>query len=163
MAAIDGSLAAAERMLTGHNGELNDLWEFDPSTMEWTWMGGSSNEVLSYSTYGQPGVYGALGIPAPGNIPGGRSGAASWTDNKGNFWLFGGTGKDVNGDNVTLNDLWEFNPFTKLWAWMGGSDLIYTNAGSQAAVYGTLGVSAEGNTPGSLAGAAGWTDNSGNL
>jgi hypothetical protein len=148
---------------SGHAGELNDLWEFDPFTLQWTWMGGSSSMVLSYTSYGQPGVYGALGIPAANNVPGGRHGATNWTDSKGNFWLFGGTGKDANGDNVALNDLWEFNPSTKQWAWMSGTDLIYTNAGSQSAVYGTLGVPAEGNTPGSLAGAAGWTDNSGNL
>ena len=32
---------------------------------QWAWAGGSS-------TVGQPGVYGTLGTPAPGNIPGGR-------------------------------------------------------------------------------------------
>jgi hypothetical protein len=41
---------------------------------------------------GQPGVYGTLGTPAAGNVPGGREGAASWIDESGNFWLFGGCG-----------------------------------------------------------------------
>ena len=40
---------------------------------------------------GQPGVYGTLGTPAAGNIPGGRLDAASWTDDNGNLWLFGGS------------------------------------------------------------------------
>ena len=38
------------------------------------------------------GVYGTLGVPAAPNIPGGRTNAVSWTDNSGNFWLFGGQG-----------------------------------------------------------------------
>ena len=59
---------------------------------EWTWMGGSSS-VPSGS--GQPGIYGTLGTAAAGNIPGGRDSAATWTDSKGNFWLFGGEGIDV--------------------------------------------------------------------
>ena len=69
---------------------------------EWTWMGGSSTlpSCPSNDICGQPGVYGTLGTPAAGNIPGGRRGASSWTDNDGNLWLFGGSGYD---------DLWEFN------------------------------------------------------
>jgi hypothetical protein len=51
---------------------------------EWTWMGGSSTVG---SNGGQPGVYGTLGTPAPGNIPGGREYAMGWTDSSGNFWV----------------------------------------------------------------------------
>jgi hypothetical protein len=79
---------------------------------EWAWMGGSSNTV------NQPGVYGTLGTPAPGNIPGDRGATANWTDNQGNFWLFGGDGIDSAGTGGSLNDLWEFNPSTREWAWM---------------------------------------------
>jgi hypothetical protein len=71
-------------------GYLNDLWEFRPSTNEWTWMGGSS-------TANQPGVYGTLGTPSAGNIPGGRSGASTWIDKNGNFWLYGGDTTTVGG------------------------------------------------------------------
>ena len=70
---------------------------------EWTWMGGSS--TLGSNT-GAPGVYGTLGIPASGNVPGSRSGASSWTDKSGNLWLFGGLGYDSNGVSGDLNDLW---------------------------------------------------------
>ena len=38
----------------------------------------------------QVGTYGSLGTPAPGNVPGARSGSVSWTDGNGNLWLFGG-------------------------------------------------------------------------
>ncbi len=53
----------------GNDGSLNDLWEFNPSTHEWAWMGGSA---LVGSNQGQPGVYGTLGVAAAGNVPGGR-------------------------------------------------------------------------------------------
>src|SRR5271168_3799285 len=62
---------------------------------EWTWIGGSSTVS---APYGQPGVYGKLGTPAAGNIPGARDSGATWTDSSGNFWLFGGEGADANGN-----------------------------------------------------------------
>jgi N-acetylneuraminic acid mutarotase len=139
--------------------ELNGLWEFNPSTSEWAWMGGSktvgSNGV-------QPGVYGTLGTPAAGNIPGNRSDASNWTDSSGNLWLFGGNGYDAGGDGGYLNDLWEFNPAANEWAWMSGSSTVGDN-GSQSGVYGTLGTLAAGNTPGGRSGASNWTDSNGNL
>ena len=111
-------------------------------------MGGSS-------TVNQPGVYGKLGTPAAGNIPGGRDNAATWTDSSGNFWLFGGVGFDTNGNFGYLNDLWEFNPSTDEWTWMGGSSTVPAScAGSttvtcgQPGVYGTLNSAAAANVPG---------------
>src|SRR5579863_8091811 len=126
---------------------------------EWAWMGGSS--TLG-SNGGQPGVYGTLGTPAPGNLPGNRDSAATWTDRNGNLWLFGGNGVDSAGTVGYLNDLWEFNLSTNLWPWMGGSNTVGTNGG-QPGVYGTLGTPASGNIPGSRYSAATWTDRSGNL
>ena len=82
----------------GHGGYQNDyepvntLWEFNVSTHEWAWMGGSSNVNGD-----APDVYGTLGQAAPGNTPGGRMGAASWMDSSGNLWLFGGQGEDLQG------------------------------------------------------------------
>src|SRR5580704_7723247 len=71
-------------------GFLNDVWEFNTSTREWAWMGGSS--TVPGTGEGQPGVYGTLGTPAAGNVPGGRQRASSWIDSSGNLWLFGGYG-----------------------------------------------------------------------
>jgi N-acetylneuraminic acid mutarotase len=132
-------------------GILNDMWEYDPSTNEWTWVGGSN---LTY----QSGVYGTLGTPAAGNIPGGRWGSTSWTDNSGNLWLLGGNGVDRNGSSDYLNDLWKFDPSTKQWTWVSGAATI-----DQPGVYGTLGVPSSENTPGALANGFTWTDSSGNL
>jgi hypothetical protein len=135
-----------------YSGDLNDLWEFNPSTQQWTWMGGSSRLPFpGNGLEGQPGVYGTLGVPAPGNIPGGRTNAVSWTDKSGNFWLFGGEGYATVGGltgNVVFNDLWEFNPSTNEWAWMGGDNKTGNTDAGQSGVYGTLGIPASQNIPG---------------
>ncbi|MFZ1084338.1 MAG: kelch repeat-containing protein [Terracidiphilus sp.] len=142
-------------------GFLNDLWELNPSTGQWAWMSGSSTAPCN--DCGQPGVYGALGIPAAGNIPGSREQSASWTDSSGHFWLFGGIGYDANGIQGSLNDLWEFNPSTNQWTWMGGSSTVPGADQGQPGIYGELGTSAAGNVPGGRLGAIGWLDHSGNL
>jgi hypothetical protein len=84
---------------------LNDLWKFDPSTKEWTWVDGSN-------AGGQLGAYGERGSPAPGDIPGARMGAASWTDTRGNLWLFGGQAYDPASyvRAGIMNDLWVYQP-----------------------------------------------------
>jgi N-acetylneuraminic acid mutarotase len=143
----------------GKNAYLNDLWEFNPSTKEWAWMGGSS---AVGSNYAQPGMYGTLGTPAAGNVPGGRQQSTNWTDSNGHLWLFGGVGYDSNGKSGYLNDFWEFNPSTNEWAWMGGSSTV-GSSNAQPGVYGSLGAPAAGNIPGGRFNAVGWTDSSGHL
>lgn len=95
-------------------GNLNDLWMFDPSTNEWTWMDGMVS--LPLSPYGYfytpPGIYGTEGTPSITNLPGMRSGAVGWTDSSGKFWLFGGDGVDSEATSGALNDLWEYEPNT---------------------------------------------------
>lgn len=151
----------------GNFGQLNDLWKFQPSTQEWTWMGGSSTlpAVCAGSTTvacGQPGVYGTMGSAAAANIPGGRSVASYRIDSSGNFWLFAGYGFDASQNLGDLNDLWEFSLATKQWTWMGGSSTI-GSSGGQPGVYGTLGSAAVANVPGSRDSAASWIDKSGQL
>ncbi len=144
----------------GTGGELNDLWEFEPATKEWTWVSGSSTG--STISHGQPGIYGTLGVAATGNVPGGRDSAVSWIDSSSNLWLFGGKGFDSTGTFAELNDLWEFDPATKEWTWVSGSNTIGVN-GDLYGVYGTLGVAAAGNVPGGRYTAVSWIDSSGNL
>jgi len=68
------------------------------STNQWTWMGGSSTVgcfVLAGVSYcAVPGQYGVQGSAMPSNTPGSRVAAATWTDQNGHFWLFGGNGFD---------------------------------------------------------------------
>jgi N-acetylneuraminic acid mutarotase len=145
---------------------LNDVWKYIPSASQWVWMGGSATAGTTNNGFnpGQPGVYGTEGVAAAGNIPGGRSESASWTDKQGNFWIFGGFGYDVADNYAYLNDLWEFNPSTNEWTWMGGNSSIASGIlGGQAGIYGTLGTSAAGNIPGSRYASVGWTDKNGNL
>jgi Galactose oxidase, central domain len=97
---------------------------------EWAWLGGGG--------YTPTGVYGTLGVPAAGNVPGGRMGAVGWTDATGNLWLFGGHGFDSAGTKGELNDLWEFNPATREWAWMGGSPTVPLTSNYETGTSGSL-------------------------
>ncbi len=153
--------------INGVTGELNDLWQFDPTlgTMgEWTWMGGSNSVGAPFG--GPSGVYGTLGTAAPANIPGGRYGSVSWLDASGNFWLFSGNGIDSTGTLGYLNDLWKYSPSatgdTGEWTWMAGSNTVGNNGG-QSGIYGTLGTPAPANIPGGREAEVSWTDASGNV
>jgi N-acetylneuraminic acid mutarotase len=149
------------------SGYLNDLWEYNTSSNEWTWMGGSnfftSNcDSLYGAVCGHAGIYGSLLQGATANIPGGRSGAALWTDASGNFWLFGGMGQDsIGATTEPLNDLWEFNPTANEWTWVSGSSTAGTDG--QAGVYGSLNMAASSNAPGGREDAVGGLDQSGNF
>jgi N-acetylneuraminic acid mutarotase len=137
--------------LFGGFGPFNDLWKFNPSTNQWTWINGSNVGSAR-------GDYGTKGVSASSNVPGARMNAISWIDSTNNLWLFGGTGIDSNNQNKVLNDLWKFNPSTEQWIWMSGS-----NIGNQSGVYGTQGAAASGNVPGAHEDSMSWMDNAGNL
>jgi N-acetylneuraminic acid mutarotase len=134
---------------TAKNGNLNDLWEFSPTSKEWTWMSGSSVANVS-------GVYGTKGTASTANVPGARSGSMGWMDTQGNFWLFGGSSVFISDHN----DLWEFNPSAKTWTWISGSN---TSGQVVIGVYGTLGTASTANLPGSRCLGVSWIDSNGNL
>ena len=131
--------------------EYNDLWEYSPSSGQWTWIGGSDGPNAA-------AVYGTERAGAVGNSPGARVSAVSWTDRSGNFWLFGGYGYAQLGNLGALNDLWEYNLGTSVWTWIGG-----TSATAVPGNYGTQGVPSLSNAPGAREQAAGWLDSSGNF
>ena len=135
---------------------LNDLWMFDPSIATWTWMGGSPLGP-------EPAVYGTQGTAAAGNIPGGRAYPSTWTDSKGRFWLYGGEGYDSNNNYGYLSDMWVYDPSTGNWTWVLGSDTVLGDNFLTPAVYGSLGVAAAGNTPGSRVWDSFWADKKGNF
>src|SRR5882762_3860435 len=133
----------------GTIGLLNDLWNYNITTSQWTWISGST-------TVNQTGNYGTLGTPAASNVPGARQASMSWIDGSGNFWLFGGFDLDSQGNPAALNDLWEFK--AGVWTWMSGANVI-----NQTGVYGIQGVASATNVPGARWSSGAWTDLSGNF
>jgi hypothetical protein len=150
----------------GTTGLLNDLWEYNSTANQWTWIGPSTSNAAN-----QNGNYGTLGTGSGTTAPGGRQAAVLWADASGNIWLFGGLGLDSVGTGTAgpppagsiLNDLWEFNITTKQWKWVSGGNLANQtgNYGAQATT--NLSTGAAANVPGSRWGAAGWTDANNNL
>lgn len=129
-------------------GTLNDLWKYDPTTNEWTWMSGSSSPDAG-------SVHGTLGVAAPGNVPGARLAPVSWRDSTGRFWLFGGR---THPSDDYFNDLWSYDPITHMWTWESGS-----STPNSSGVHGTLGVAAPDNVPGARQTAMGATNGTNQL
>jgi N-acetylneuraminic acid mutarotase len=138
--------------MPGNAGLINDLWNYDPTSNEWTWISGSNDAY-------QAGTYGTKGIAAPSNVPGARCQPLSWLDSSGNLWLFGGEGNDsASPYQGPLNDLWKYDPSVQEWTWISGSDIR-----EQPGIYGTRGISDPSNVPGARSAALSWLDSSGNL
>jgi hypothetical protein len=129
---------------------LNDLWKFDPMINQWTLIRGSNQT-------GQPGVYGTMGVPDPGNTPGGRQMALGWTRPDGTLWLFGGSGSDENS-LFQWNDLWKFDPSDGNWTWIKGS-----RESDKPSTIGKPGLPGSDDVPSARGAAAGWTEPSGAL
>ncbi|MDA9563860.1 gliding motility-associated C-terminal domain-containing protein [Flavobacteriales bacterium] len=126
---------------------LNDLWKYDVTSGEWTWMHGDKTGSPS----GNPG---AIGVSNPANTPEGRKeGSIGYNPNTNIAWMFGGS-----GSNGKMNDIWTFNLNTNEWTWMDGS-----SASAQPANWGTLGTSAPTNIPEAKRSASEWIDAEGNL
>ncbi len=123
---------------------FNDLWSFDPATLEWTWVSGSDWPD-------DTGHYGTQSVPDPLNSPRARDNCVSWVDPDGTFWIFGGLLR-----SGLFNDLWRFDPATLEWAWMSGSDVL-----DPRGIYGTKNVGDLMNFPGGRALPMSWRDASG--
>ena len=136
---------------SGAFGHLNDLWQDDLVSGNWTWIKGSSGRDA-------PANYGVQGEPDSTNTPGGRYGAVTWTDDRENFWLFGGLGFDSENNLSWLSDLWLFDPITANWTWMKGP-----STGFQYGVYGVRGVADASNLPGAHVYSCSWTTTGGEL
>jgi hypothetical protein len=149
-----GTWVADDGGLWMYGGERNpfysysDMWRYDPTTDQWTWMHG---------TAGAPGGavnFGTLNVPAPSNTPGKRCAWTHWKDNDGKFWLFGGM---THGVNLPSNDLWMFDPITVQWTWKGGPTGL-----ADVGTFTSQGVPGGGALPPALFEAtANWKDSSG--
>jgi len=145
-------------------GLLNDLWEFDITSgpcsydtatgtgiftnCQWIWRGGSStpDPPTTATTVGSTG------------FPGGRWGAASFADNAGNVWMFGGQGVDSANTVGLLNDLWKYNIAAGTWTLVSGTTLANQNG-----AYGTQGTAAAANVPGGRQTSVLWVDSTGKI
>ncbi|HLG35855.1 MAG TPA: kelch repeat-containing protein [Bacteroidia bacterium] len=134
----------------GAQNELNDLWKYDISTNEWTWMKGAD-------TIHSSGVYGTIGVSSPTNTPPCMwENNGSWTDSNNNLWLFGGI--SYAHLNASLNTLWKYDISTNEWTWING-----VNTGYTPAVYGIKGVASPTNNPGGRTVYCKWKDSNDNL
>ncbi len=141
-----------------HNAEqgLNDLWKFSPSTSQWMWVGGVTNDS-------DVPLYGTPGVGSTANPPGARGGdytitGATWVDSANNLWLFGGSGPDYSGTSGMLADLWMYNPGNSQWTYVGGN-----TTGFSPGAYGTQGSGSTANAPGGRFGPGYGSDPSGNF
>lgn len=141
-------------------GDLSDVWMFDPSTNEWTWVGGANTAATTLVSYG------TVGQTSGTNTPGSRTQSTACADPNGNLWLYGGSysaGADPSWTSSTISgsmaDLWEFNSDTRQWTWEGGSQSLN---GPQP-VYGTKGTADSQNHPGGRQYGHCWLDTNGNL
>jgi hypothetical protein len=149
------------------NAPMNDMWVCDMSFgdfCQWQLVGGYDPTVITATppctatTVGGQIICSAQNEIVLAGQPPARLGATAWTDNSGNFWLFGGS----DGNNFR-NDLWEYNPsglspstYTLTegqWTFVAGSNLV-DQPGNYTS--GTL-------APGSRTNAVVWTDAAGNF
>jgi N-acetylneuraminic acid mutarotase len=132
-------LFGGSHWIGSHTAQMSDLWRYDPTAGQWTWVGGPTDPD-------QGADYGMQGVEDAANNPAAVAWTTTWTDEDGRFWLFGG---NSNGRGE-LNDLWRFDPDTGMWAWMKG--------GTPAGSYGTKGVEHEDNNPRARQTAPAWVD-----
>ncbi len=126
---------------------LNDMWRYNISTNEWTWMGGTdiynnlgngSTTCVTSDTYAPPSRF---------------ENRACWTRGNGTHFEFFGGFTRIALDSC-FNDLWDYNITNNKWTLMSGSVI-----GNQAGSYGTRTVSSPTNMPPSRAGSLGWQRN----
>jgi len=129
-----------------------DLWKYDVETDLWTWMNGSQESHVDP-------VYGMPGIPSPDVHPGSRSEmGATWVDQEGDLWLFGGGGEGFGTAYILYNDLWKYDIELNQWAYMRGQTF-----GGAPSVYGMQGVPDEMNEPSGRMAYGSWVDSGGNF
>jgi hypothetical protein len=135
------------------NDYYNDMWRYNPSTNNWTWMNGSD-------TANATGYYGVRCISDSLNVPGARFEDRTCSPGFAGssvFYLWGG-GQGISTTFPAQNDLWSYNVLTNQWTWLSG-DTIINPTGS----WGMLNVPNANNKPDGRRGALTWLDNSGHL
>jgi len=149
-----GNIGTLPNGSTPEGALLNDLWEYDISTGEWTWVSGGGKTGLA----NQVGVYGTQQVPSAGEMPGSRWSAAGWSDSNGNLWFFGGWGYASSLAQSTgfLDDVWEYHPSTGLWTWWKGSSNVNQSGSYPTQFADPIGLPFVNNEPGARRGVALW-------
>lgn len=129
-------------------GDMSDLWRYNPTTGDWTWIKG-------VNTLNAVGVYGTQNTPAPGNLPSARSAGSGWITVDGDLWLVGG----FKNSGLTYDDVWIYDIGSNQWTWkLGSAGLL-----NQPGVYGTQGTAAPANKPGGRFTPSTWVTLNGSL
>jgi hypothetical protein len=133
--------AFAGNYTIGTTAFANRMHKYNFATNTWSSVSAGTTLMGSYNGEGTTGY------------PSARYLQSYWTDNAGNFWMFGGFGRGVNmgvpNVNLSLNDLWRFNPTTETWTQINSD-----NNSASAGNYGTINVAAATNRPPNLTGAS---------
>jgi gliding motility-associated-like protein len=118
---------------------------------QWTWWSGDKTPNIK-------GEYGTKEVANKRNKPGARVPAGNWKDAQGNLWLFGGSGRDSDGNEGTLNDLWKYSIKDSTWTWMGGEKVTNLSTGN----FGEKKIESQTNWPGARdSRSLSWTDKDG--
>ena len=119
----------------GNYGLLDDMWMYDISSNEWTWMKG-------IDTADSGPVYDTLGVPSFSASPGSRFECnTAWVKSDGTLWTFGGFGID-SGKYGCYNDMWKYDISQNEWTWIAGPQVF-----GHPADYGVQGVETASNLP----------------
>lgn len=125
--------------------EDEQLWHFNTANNSWKWINGN---ITAYNTV----EYTAEGVASTRNLPPGVNRAATWTDNSGNLWMYGGVSQQPK------SDMWKYDPVAATWTLISG-----TGASNQYSIVGTQGTPAAANNPGGRFDSLTWKDDNGNF
>lgn len=96
------------------NGKLTDVWKYNIPTNSWSLISGN-RKIDNNANYGLK----SYGFPS--NLPSARRDYASFSDDYGNLWIYGGYGKGDSGSATSnLFDLWKFDTTINTWIWVDG-------------------------------------------
>ncbi|MCX6272089.1 MAG: gliding motility-associated C-terminal domain-containing protein, partial [Bacteroidetes bacterium] len=124
-------------------GFYNDLWRFDPQSLQWAWVSGPN-------VANSPGYCAeCLCQPSVDNLPESRTLGSHWKGICDFFYFYSGS---------FCSDLWCYNRNNNEWTFTKGSLFPYNQG-----FHGTMGVPGTANQPRSLGGSCSWTDLSGNF
>lgn len=127
---------------------LNDLWKYNKSTNNWTWIKGPENAMLDTGNTGN-----FCETDTSFNPISRFENRSCWKDNGGNFWMFGGLA--INTPSfpyaIMLNDMWKYNIASNEWT-LVWSDTTYNTNGD----FGQKGVPSYCNRPLGRLGSVSW-------